>query len=136
LNGISLPQLTSPSALTPSFTPLPTLALPALTLPSISSGSLRLPALSVTPSTSSGVSKIVHPRVKESSSVHSSAAPHAKSTTSSASVSGSTIPVGAPQTGFGGMAGSNLQLVMVFGALLLALCAGSLAIRSRRIQHG
>jgi hypothetical protein len=136
LSGISLPQLTSPSALTPSGTPLPQLALPALTLPSISSGSLRLPALSVTPSTSIGSGKIVHPRVKESSSAHSSAAPHAKSSASSAPASSTTIPVGAPQTGFGGMAGSDPQLLVVFGALLLALCAGSLAIRSRRIQHG
>jgi hypothetical protein len=136
LSEISLPQLGAPLASTPSSTALPQLTLPTVTLPSISSGGLSLPKVSLTPPTSSAGGKIVHPRVKEGSSPRSSSRPHAKSTTGSAPGSSSTIPVGAPETGFGGMAGSDPRLMLSVGALLLALCAGTLALRSRRVQHG
>jgi hypothetical protein len=34
------------------------------------------------------------------------------------------------------MAGSGIRLLVALGALVLALCAGTLAVRSRRVQHG
>ncbi len=136
LSGISLPKLSLPTTLAPSSTATPQLTLPSVTLPSITSGEVALPRLNVGSPTSGGKSNLAHPRVKENAPARSPRSPRAKSTNSSSSASGSPIPVGAPQTGFGGMAGSDLQLFLEIGALVLALCAGTFAVRSRRIQHG
>jgi hypothetical protein len=136
LSGISIPHLTSPlSTTSPLNSPSGGLSLPALNLPSITSGGVALPHLSVTPEISSGNSALVHPRVKESST-HASASPHSKSAAGASSARSATIPVGAPQTGFGGLASSNPQLIAAIGAFLLAMCAGTLALRSRRLQRG
>ncbi len=135
LSGISLPRLSLPTLSAPSSTASPELTLPSITVPSITSGSLARPRVNVGPS-SGGRGNLAHPRVKESAPTRSSRSPRAKSTNSSPSASGSPIPVGAPETGFGGMAGSDLQLFLEIGALVLALFAGTLAVRSRRLQHG
>jgi Ice-binding-like len=130
LSGISLPQLLPPSSSAPS--------LPAVTLPTLTTPGVTLPRLSSGPSTSAGPSKVVHPRVKGNSSAsHSTSTSHAKSGATTSSAKGSTIPVGAPQTGFGGAAGAGLDLALLaLSAFLLAVCAGSFAIRARRIQRG
>jgi hypothetical protein len=136
LGGISLPQLLSPTASTLPSGVLPQITLPSVTLPSITSRGLALPKLSVTPSASSDTGKLVRPRVKESSTGHSTSGPHAKSTSGTAPASSSTIPVGAPQTGLGDMIGPNLETLLALSALLLAVCAGTLAVRTRRMQRG
>jgi ice-binding like protein len=138
LSGLSLPGLTSPlSPISPSTSaPLSGLSLPSLTVPSVTTPSLSIPHLSTTPSTSTGQGSIARGRVKESAPAHSSPAAHAKSSTSPAA-SGSTIPSGAPQTGFGGMAGSTASRVLLsLLALLIAACASTFAVRSHRYQRG
>jgi hypothetical protein len=134
LSGLSLPGLTS--LLSPSTSaPLSGLSLPSLTVPSVTTPSLSIPHLSTTPSTSTGQGSIARGRVKEGAPAHSSAAAHAKS--SSPAASGSTIPSGAPQTGFGGMAGSTAWRVLLsLLALLIAACASTFAVRSHRYQRG
>jgi hypothetical protein len=135
LSGTSLPQLTTPTLASPS-SPASGVELPSITLPSISPASVSLPHLT-TPSTSTGKGTIVHGRVRESAPPHSSVTSHAKSTTTTIPGSGSTIPVGAPQTGFGGMAGSmSSRFLLALSALVLAACAGTFAVRSRRYQRG
>ena len=133
LSGISVPRLLSPSS-APSSAP----SLPGVTLPALATPGVTLPRLSSGPSASTGPSKLVHPRVKGSSSAnHSTSTSHAKSGATTSSAKGSTIPVGAPQTGFGGAAGAGLDLALLaLSAFLLAVCAGSFAIRARRIQRG
>ena len=126
LSGISLPRLSSPSS---------ALSLPALTLPTLTTPGVALPRLSSGSSTATSPGKLVHPQVKGSPSTnHLASTSHAKSSTSSASAKGSKMPVGAPQTGFGGAAGASLDLALL--AFVLALCAASFAIRTRRLQRG
>lgn len=134
LGAISLPQLVSPLS-TPLSAAVPHVTVPALALPSVSAGGPSAPKVSLTTPTSRGANT-ASPRVKANSSAHSSSSPRANSASGTTSASGSTIPVGAPQTGFGGMAGSGIRLLLALGALLLAVCSGTLAVRSRRIQHG
>lgn len=130
--GISLPRLESPST-----SPTPGgISLPAVSLPSVNPSSVSLPKVSTSPV---ATGSLVHPRVKEgSTSSHSSSLAHAKTGSSSTSPasSSSPIPLGAPQTGFGGMAGSAmLRLYAGLGALLLGACAGGFAIRTRRLRR-
>ncbi len=131
LSGTSLPSPVSPPA--SSTTPSGEHSLPSLALPPATLSGVTLPALRTTPSSSGGA--LIHPRMKESAKSHAPASPHAKSTTI-APASGSTIPVGAPQTGFGGMAGSgSTELLLALGALVFAVGAGALAVSSRRFQR-
>lgn len=143
LSGVSLPKLVSPSgsgASTPlSGLSLPSLSVPSITtpsVPSITTPSLSVPHLSTTPSTSPAKGSIARGRVKESAPSHSSASSHAKSS-SSPTASSSPIPLGAPQTGFGGMAGSTASRVLLaLLALLIAASASTFAVRSHRYQRG
>ncbi len=135
LSGLSLPGL--PSLSSPNVSsPLGALSLPSLTVPSVTTPSLSVPHLSTSPSTPTARSSIARGRVKESAPTHPSPSAHAKSSTSP-TASGSPIPSGAPQTGFGGMAGSTASRVLLaLLALLIAAGASTFAVRSHRYQRG
>lgn len=138
----ALPLASLPSLLTPLAAPQTTsasapssgLSLPSVTLPSLptEAGSV-LSRLASAPSVTPGSGKIAHPRVKEG--LKRTANSHSRGGTPIVPAS-STIPTGAPQTGLGGMAGSGFLWTGVgAAALLIALCAGVLAVAERRRQR-
>lgn len=133
LSGLSLPALTSPSDSSASL-PIGGLPLPSLFVPSLTTPSLSIPHLAA-PSTSSAMGSIARGRVTESAPTHASLGSHAKSSTPPVA-SGSPIPSGAPQTGFGALSGSASRVLLALLALLIAVGAGTFAVRSRRYQRG
>jgi Ice-binding-like len=144
VSGLSLPSLTLPSlGSSPASTStpasglsVPSITLPSITVPSVSPGSLALPNVS-TASTPSGKGTLVHGRVRASSPTHTSSSSHVKSTSTTSPGSGSIVPLGAPQTGFGGMARTaSGRFLLVLSALVVAACASTFAVRSRKYQRG
>lgn len=132
--GVSVPSLSLPTAssLVPSVASL----VPNLSLPSLGSSLTPNLATSPTSTSPSGTGRLVHGRVKPSASGKGTPVPLAKSGSTKSS-SGTSIPVGAPQTGLGGTLGSlgTLRLVMAAGALAIAAGFALLGIR-RRHAHG
>ncbi|MGA2124184.1 MAG: ice-binding family protein [Acidimicrobiales bacterium] len=132
--GVSVPLLSrSPtSSLVPALTSL----VPNLTLPSL--GPSLTPRLATSPTSTSpaGKGSLVHAHLKASASSKSTSSPRAKSGSTKTS-SGTSIPVGAPQTGLGATLGSLGSLRLVIAASALAIAAGFalLGVR-RRHAHG
>ena len=132
--GARVPSLSLPS--TSSLVPAVTSLVPNLSLPSL--GTSLTPNLATSPTSTrpSGRGTLVHVHTKPSASSKSTSTSHAKSGSTKTS-SGTSIPVGAPQTGLGGVLGSlgTLRLMIAAGALAMAAGFALLGVR-RRHAHG
>ena len=134
LGGVPVPSLSLPTA--SSVVPAVTSLVPNLALPSL--GTSLTPNLATSPASTgpTGRGRLVHVGVTPSASGKSSSSPRAKPGSTKTS-SGTSIPVGAPQTGLGAALGSlgTLRLMIAAGALAIAAGFALLGVR-RRHAHG
>jgi hypothetical protein len=134
VGGVSVPSLSLPA--TSSLVPRLSSLVPNLMLPSLGTTLTPNLATSSTRTSPAGKGTLVHAHVKPSASGKSTPSPRAKSGSTKASP-GTSIPVGAPQTGLGATLGSlgSLRLAIAAGALVIAAGFALLGVR-RRHAHG